>query len=492
MAAWYDYLTGSGRARVSKENIAINTANAFRKNLGYEGDTFKSTFMDYDQDGNETGYKTQTTIDPTKASGILADNTMNPNKMRLAADLMEVQSPMGNTLAMSELNNSQTIENLNRDIERSRIRSEQSRQRIRNARGANNTPQPSAAPARIPPMTPPQAGNVLRSPNAGAIPSPGNEPIRTAPASPMVPPISPLDTTNRLGPTGYVNQPASNEPTIDEQASQINSIYNDELYYATTPAEVSRIENIRKSKLDQLYGKNNTTFERNFKSAKKDIPNLTRKEYKNWSNKIMTNSGEPRMVTNAEKLKLGMVDNRGRPVKTPMLWDRNGEPKAVNIKLPQESERKSAAFAGMMEALEPQIEALTPESGWDQDMIRQELAETLNWLPINLSNIIKTNGRDESGATIKEEEMEKYKNIYFPRAFDSDSTIKFKKQLRSQAVAGMRMKGGQATGDTANVFMDMYRKVSSANAMVFKEFKGGYVYGTDQQGREKRVKLEMP
>lgn len=260
-------------------------ATAMRNNLGFEGygrtDTVPGDamypaaepgvegFVINSNDGRK--YPIRRSPSPVyEGYGILADNTMNPKKMRLAADLMEAGSPVGNSLALSELGNSQVIENFNRDIERSRLRSEQSKARIRAARAAQNAPQGSPAPRSVSPATAPQIAPAPLSPITGAIPSPSLSPGSESPARPMVPPVSPLDNSNRLGPTGYVNQPASNEPTIDEQASQINSMYDNESYYATNPVEAKRVEDMRASALDQLYGSRNPNAYKEYTRAKSE------------------------------------------------------------------------------------------------------------------------------------------------------------------------------------------------------------------------------
>lgn len=122
-----------------------------------------------------------------------------------------------------------------------------------------------------------------------------------------------------------------------------------------------------------------------------------------------------------------------------------------------ESERKAAAFLiralGSNESYEKQ--KVGPRSA-----VGQKLAETapdfLNTLPAGIGNsprrqvadanqdeFIAASLRQDSGAAIPEQEIERQRRIYFPMPGDSEETIKAKREARIRAIEGLKQSAGR-------------------------------------------------
>ena len=122
-----------------------------------------------------------------------------------------------------------------------------------------------------------------------------------------------------------------------------------------------------------------------------------------------------------------------------------------------ESERKAAAFL---------IRALGSNSSYEKQKVGprsyvgQKLAETapdfLNTLPAGIGNspqrqvadtnqdeFIAASLRQDSGAAIPEQEMERQRRIYFPMPGDSEETIKAKREARIRAIEGLKQSAGR-------------------------------------------------
>lgn len=122
-----------------------------------------------------------------------------------------------------------------------------------------------------------------------------------------------------------------------------------------------------------------------------------------------------------------------------------------------ESERKAAAF--LIRALGSN-ESYEKQKVGPRSYVGQKLAESapdfLNTLPEAIGNspkrqIADTNQdefiaaslRQDSGAAIPEQEMERQRRIYFPMPGDSEKTIKAKREARIRAIEGLKQSAGR-------------------------------------------------
>jgi len=481
-----------------------------RESLGSEGyadASFRSA--EFDENGNEINVRTN---NDTGAYGLLADKNINPSRMRFAADQMEVgNTSLANNIIAQETGNALNIDNSNRDQEILKKnaaditnmimgqRPSSTPQQPRFPQMAGVQPQPvqavnnSANPTPLPNL--PQYNGFNPPANTNGSPQPIS-PLRTAPIKPNDPMISTL-------PTGYNFQP---EMDRKSQERSINAKYRQvALMPGANPAVV---ENMRKAEIDALYGSNNTNLYRTWKDAQADGYKGSLEEWKKAGNKIMTGDGTVKMLSPEQKTQMGLLGANGQPTDQPLYVTSKGDIKAAPVKPVDTSERTSEAYSAMMGNLTPELQVLAPVTGYDMDLLRQEASEMLNWLPMNLSNAVNSgkgqkreaaqnawlnaNGRDESGATIKDEEMDKYRSYYFTRLGDKPETIAFKATLRKQAVEGMRMKAGKASGSAGNAIdplISEYKLIASSNKIVYENHDDKYIYGRNKGGQLTRVPI---
>lgn len=146
----------------------------------------------------------------------------------------------------------------------------------------------------------------------------------------------------------------------------------------------------------------------------------------------------------------------------------DGSPK-LNPNDAAESERKAGSFL---------IRALGANQGYEKQdigprsMVGQVVADTapnlLNSLPAAIGNspqrqiadttqdeFIAASLRQDSGAAIPEEEMERQRRIYFPMPGDGPDVIEAKKQARQRAIEGLRQSAGRLAGPSEERFKSM-------------------------------------
>jgi hypothetical protein len=92
---------------------------------------------------------------------------------------------------------------------------------------------------------------------------------------------------------------------------------------------------------------------------------------------------------------------------------------------------------------------------------------------------IMANARDESGATINITEWEKYRDTYFPVAFDKPEAVKIKARLRQQTEEAMGTKAGAAKGTT-----EITSESRLPEGMVEMVTRDGVDYYYDKDGNE--------
>lgn len=135
----------------------------------------------------------------------------------------------------------------------------------------------------------------------------------------------------------------------------------------------------------------------------------------------------------------------------------------------RESENKAAAFL---------LRALGANDGYEaqeigaRSLVGQKIADVapnaLNSLPETIGNsprrqvadstqdeFIAASLRQDSGAAIPEEEMERQRRIYFPMPGDSDDVIKAKRQARQRAIEGLKQSAGRLAEQTIATFQGM-------------------------------------
>jgi hypothetical protein len=499
MPSWYDYLTPYG---VSAAN-AKEAQAAFGKNLGYAPSPVEMTgfSQEFDENGNplpkEISQPKQY-MDPGK--GILADPGMNPDRMRLAYDMMGINDPQAQVLASNLISNDLGNSNKIFDLDQKAAQAESTSNAISSyisGRHNNNTSPISMNQGQ--PNQPPIGSPIRQNPSPVAPFSPqGNTNGSPQGTPPIDAPI--LATGQPQQPTNISAEQAwqGYNQEMNMLSSKFGGNPNTKSFYDQQAKVIG---------MKYGFGDGSSSLTREWRDAQRlSGYQGNMEEYAKMKRQtIMKDAVNQAPLTSAEKIKYGLIDNAGRPVQTPYVFGKDG-PKPIDLKMGDVGQQHSAAYLGMMQSFEPEIANLTPEDGYSKDILRSEFADMLNFLPMNVANSLRSgkgqmrrsvedawlnaNGRDESGATIKEEEMDKYRNTYFVRAFDSPETIAFKKKLRDQAIAGMKLKSGSAYSSVEDTNLANYKMIASGNNMAYESHDSEYIYGTAPTGTKMRVKIK--
>lgn len=160
-----------------------------------------------------------------------------------------------------------------------------------------------------------------------------------------------------------------------------------------------------------------------------------------------------------------------------------------------ESERKAAAF--LLRALgsnrDYEAQGIGPRSYIGQKMA-DNAPDILNTLPGFVGNsperqisdsaqdaFIAASLRQDSGAAIPPDELERQRRIYFPMPGDTEQVIAAKKERRREAVTGLRMAAGRLADEAVAEFDG---RTVSMGAPAKKEDQGPNVLPSARMGRE--------
>lgn len=464
---------------------------------------------EFDDQGNVINPRSsaETRYDVEGGSGLLRDTTDPAAWMKYATELTKTPggSPIGSSM-LTQMNAGRIAVNkayVDNDIMQKNINNLRD-DIIDTANGEKpmekGTPQPSPLANQINqnvsgaqpnmPVTAPVRPQVASSPNLGS-----NVPPQKAPA-----------IGDSRSPTGMVTPSAPTERDAEYTKKRNGLLTKLALtgMPGTQGAKAAFENQLKALDVEYQQGQFATSMIQNFNAAKN---NGYKGDMEAWKKAGGLNMAPPMptMLTDQQKIGLGILAPNGGPDPTPMYINGKGDVKPVNMKVTDASERTSAAYEAMMSNLEPQLRELAPVNGFDMNLVRQEAAEMLKWLPMKMSNLIQTgkgqkrkaaqdawlnaNGRDESGATIKDEEMDKYRDYYFTSVWDEAPAIEFKAKLREQAVNGMRMKAGKASGIAENVFLSEYKMRASANKMVYTDHNNTHIFGVNEFGEDVRIPI---
>lgn len=322
MARWYDYLIPYGVTNREREEQANAVRNHMGVAPGEEVGVMPAGTMAYDDAGNEIGFRKEAES-YSDGYGLLANEGVDPTRLRLAADLMEQGSPVANQMLMSEMQNAQSLDNLNLSMETTRKKMQQHKDNIQAARSGMK---PGAQPAQAPnPNT-----NIAPAPNVAFGTSSFNvsntnpqgqpiTPVKTAP----IKPTGPMDA--RYNPvTGYAAKP---QLTKEQQAQQVMDAYNAEIMVADKDT-ADKLTKIRDSEIDMIFGKNDVNLKRrtdfiNADRAKRGLPPVSAEEVLKLG--TVTAGQYQQTPLTAEQMKIWGLNPNFK-----YAWDQSGKPVRVD------------------------------------------------------------------------------------------------------------------------------------------------------------------
>jgi hypothetical protein len=203
----------------------------------------------------------------------------------------------------------------------------------------------------------------------------------------------------------------------------------------------------------ERLGQNQTADQKNYSAASKDPG------YQKWLENKSIQKTMAMQDPNAplpKDVATNLVGANGEPLNPPInatwKWAQDNDARYSGRSSFTEANQKAAMFADAMQGAEDDIQSLMT-SGYDPTTVQQQLGN----IPYVGSHIatgeqqlmnraqdgwVRAKLRDESGATIGDEEMRKEKEIYFPQPGNTPLVIEAKRRARELALKGMTGKAG--------------------------------------------------